>query len=62
MADELLRDILLHLHEIQRSYRDSMGGDGTKDTYVPQLSAKKVDKLAARVKKEVARREDPDVS
>lgn len=51
--DELLRDILSHLHEIQVSYKDSLGGDGSMDTYVAQLSAEKVNKLAARVKEAI---------
>lgn len=59
--DELLRDILVHLYEIQKGYKDSLGGNGTEDTYVPQLWAKKVDELAARVK-EAIDGDPPDLS
>lgn len=45
--DELLRDILSHLHEIQTSYKGSIGG--MHNVYLPQLDVERVGKLEARI-------------
>lgn len=59
--DELLKDILSHLHEIQTSYKGSIGG--LHNVYLPQLDVQRIGKLEARVVARLeVRDEDPDLS
>ena len=51
MLEQLLKDVLSHLHNIQSSRKGSIGS--LNNVYLPQLRVNHINQLTARVKQEL---------